>query len=176
MGKHLQDKLLDAGIIPKNAVQQMERWQSVPAGSAGSVGEADPGKVRGLRKELDLQRLPTLRESILDVDSIVSKGRSVALKHGPLYVDGALAGVDRLGRYIFPIPQSETEYNLMSTLLRPMTTLTDAALPVPRHLRTITVVSVLYRTVEQDNQRVSKPTHWFCETEAGGEHTVVKGR
>lgn len=140
------------------------------------VGEADLEKVASLSTDLELRRLPTIRESILDVDDIVSKGRSVTLKHDPLYVDGVLAGVDRLGRYIFPIPSVETDYNLLSALLRPLTVLTDIALPVPRHLRRISSVSVLYRTVVSKNKNASVPTHWFCETESAGENTVVKGR
>lgn len=175
--KDLRTRTMEAGIVPKEAVSQMEQWQTMPEGSADQVGEADLQKVNRLRADLELQRLPTLRETVLDVEKIVREGRPVDLKHGDLSMNGAHAGVDRLGRYVFEIPQVEGSYNLLSVLLRPMTVLTDNELPVPRNKRSITTVSVLYRTVEQGNkQRVSVPTHWFCETEAKGEDTIVRGR
>ena len=176
--KDLRTKTMEAGIVPKDAVSQMEQWQTMPQGSADQVGEADLEKVNKLHYDLELQRLPTLRESVLDVDKIVAKGSEVLLSHGEFLLKNTIAGVDRLGRYIFEIPADERSYTQLSTMLRPMTILMDNGLPVPRNRRSITVVSVLYRTIEQgkNKNKVSVPTHWFCETEAKGEETIVRGR
>ena len=173
MDKKLQSKLLDSGIIPKNAVQQMEQWQQVPEGSADKVGEFAPEKVRALKEELELQTLPTLRETVLDVDKIMAAGRPVGLSHSGLVVNGVIAGVDVLRRYIFAIPKKQEEYNTISILMRPLTRLEDNTLAPPLNQRIITEVSVLYSTVEEGE---SVPTHWFCVTEARGEETILKAR
>jgi hypothetical protein len=173
MDKKTRDSLLDAGIVPKNAVQQMEQWQQVPEGSADKVGDANAAKVAALRDELELQSLPTLRETVLDVDKIVSNGRQVNLSHGGLVVNGIQAGVDVLKRYIFPIPRTQEEYNTISVMMRPLTRLEDDSLEAPLNQRMITEVSVLYSTVKEGE---SIPTHWFCVTEAKGEETILKAR
>jgi hypothetical protein len=169
----LQDKLLDAGILPKNAVQQMEQWQQVSQGSAQKIGEFDPSKIKNLREDLELQGLPTLRETLLDVGKIMKNGRPVGLSHGGLAVNGVTAGVDVLKRYIFAIPRSQAEYNTISVMMRPLTQLTDDSLTPPLNKRTITSVSVLYSTIAEGQ---SIPTHWFCETEARGEENVLRAR
>jgi hypothetical protein len=172
----LQDKLLDAGVIPENAVKQAEQWQAVPEGTSKKIGEFSLEKIKDLKEELEIQRLPTLRESVLDLGKIMAEGRPVKLAHPPLSSPSVHAGVDRLGRYIFEIPHEEQEYNLLSTLLRPMTTLHDQALEPPRDRRMITTVSVIYQTIERQKQKHSVPTHWLCETEAQGEESILRGR
>lgn len=173
MDKKLQGKLLDAGIVPRNAVQQMEQWQTVPKGSADKVGEFTPEKIAALREELEIQTLPTLRETVLDVDKIMKAGRPVNLGHSGLVVNGVTAGVDVMKRYIFQIPNKQDWYDMLSVLMRPLTTLVDESLPPPRNHRTITEVSVLYATVEEGE---SIPTHWFCVTEARGEESILRAR
>jgi hypothetical protein len=173
MDKKTRDRVLDSGIIPKNAVAQMEQWQQVPEGSAEKVGEFAPEKIQALREDLELQTLPTLRETVLDVDKIVAEGRPVNLSHGGLVVNGVTAGVDVLKRYIFEIPRTQEAYNTISILMRPLTQLVDDSLREPLNKRTITEVSVLYSTVREGE---SIPTHWFCVTEARGEESVLKAR
>lgn len=130
----------------------------------GKIGRTSLEKVEALKIDFELQRSPTLRENVLDVKKIMKKGRYVHLKHDPLSMIDVYAGMDRLGRYIFEIPDKEQHYNLLSTLLRPLTLLTDNGLDFPESERFITAVFALYHTVEQDKQKVSVPTHWFCET------------
>jgi len=173
MGEKLQDKLLESGIIPENAVRQMEQWQQVPEGSAEKIGEFDPAKVQDLKEDLELQGLPTLRETVLDVDKIMERGRPVGLSHSGLVVNGVVAGVDVLKRYIFAIPRTQEAYNTISILMRPLTRLQDDELAPPLNQRIITSVSVLYSTIAEGQ---SVPTHWFCETEARGEESVLKAR
>lgn len=174
MSEKLQDKLLEAGIIPENAVKQMEQWQQVPEGSAEKIGAFDPAKIKALREDLELQGLPTLRETVLDVDKIMEKGRPVNLSHsGGLTVNGVTAGVDVLKRYIFAIPRTQEAYNMISVMMRPLTQLTDDSLEPPLNKRMITAVSVLYSTVAEGQ---SVPTHWFCETEARGEGSILRAR
>jgi hypothetical protein len=173
MSEKLQDKLLEAGIIPENAVRQMEQWQQVPEGSAEKIGEFDPSKVKALKEDLELQGLPTLRETVLDVDKIMENGRPVGLSHSGLTVNGVTAGVDVLKRYIFAIPRTQEEYNTVSVMMRPLTQLTDDSLEAPLNKRMITSVSVLYETIAEGQ---SVPTHWFCETEARGEESILKAR
>lgn len=172
MSKNLRDKVLEAGIVPENAVSQMEQWQAVPQGSAAKVGEFDQKKVDALKEDLELKALPVLHESVLDIKKIMEKAKSVMLIHKPLALQ-AEAGRDRLGRYIFAIPDNETDYNALSAMMRPLTHLTDNELTSPRNNRIITAVSVLYATIEEGQESV--PTHWFCETEAKGEETIVRG-
>lgn len=173
MNKKLQDKLLDAGIIPKNAVQQMEQWQNVPAGSADKIGKFDPAKIKALREDIELHQLPTLRESFLDIDKVMEKGRDVVITHEGGYSVTCRAGVDLLRRYIIEIPRRPEEYKQISVLMRPLSMILDDELPPPRNRRTITEVSVLYATVREGQ---SVPTHWFCTTESGGEDSIVRGR
>lgn len=174
MDRKLQDRLLDAGIIPKNAAKQMEQWQSVPEGSSEKVGSFSPKKISSLKDDLELRGLPTLHETILDVDKIMEKSRPVTLSHsGGLVVRGVPAGVDVLKRYIFAIPDTQESYNTVSVLMRPLTTLQDDELAPPRNKRVITEVSVLYSTVSEGE---SVPTHWFCVTEARGEESVLRAR
>ena len=98
----------------------------------------------------------------------MEKARPVNLIHKPLSLVGAMAGVDRLDRYVFLIPtHDQVLYNQMSTLLRPMTRIIDEQRGAPEDERQISSVSVLY------NEKV--PTHWFCETEAEGS-TIIRGR
>lgn len=173
MSDKMRDKLLDAGIIPKNAAQQMEQWQNIPEGSADKVGKFAPEKINALREDLELQALPTLRETVLDVDKIMESGRPVNLSHSGLVVNGVTAGVDVLKRYIFAIPDTQEAYNTLSVLMRPLTRLQDDELTPPLNQRMITAVSVLYATVEEGT---SIPTHWFCETEARGEESMLRAR
>ena len=174
MSKELMDQMLDAGIFSKEAVAQMEQWQTMPAGSAEKVGEFDPKKIAALREHLEIRGLPQLRETVLDIKKIMKASRMVALLHDALGMPEVEAGVDRLGRYIFVIPKVEQDYNMLSILLRPMTRLRDTFLPEPRDRRMITAVSVLYATIKKGEE--PRPTHWFCETEAKGEETIIRGR
>jgi hypothetical protein len=169
MDEKLQNKLLDAGILPQNAVKQMEQWQSVPEGSAAKVGEFSEEKIAKLREEMELQELPTLKETVLDVDKYMKEGREVRLSHSGLGITGVIAGVDALKRYIFAIPRDRKEYDLVSVFMRPLTRLEDGSLEPPLNQRVVTAVSVLYATVEKG---ASVPTHWFCETAADGESLV----
>lgn len=173
MNKKLQDKLLDAGILPENAVKQMEQWQNVPAGSADKIGKFDPKKIKALKEELELNQLPTLRETILDVDKLMEKGRNVTLSHEGVYEVSLRAGIDVLKRYIFEIPRNPEEYKHVSTLMRPLSVIVDDELPEPLNRRTVTEISVLYSTVQKGT---SVPTHWFCVTESSGEDSIVRGR
>ena len=173
MGEKLQGKLLDSGIIPSNAVRQMEQWQTVPKGSADKVGEFTSEKIDALKEELEIQTLPTLKETILDVDKIVAAGRPVYLRHNSFVVNGIMAGVDVLRRYIFEIPKGRGAYNTLSMVMRPSTVLVDESLQPPQHRRVITEVSVLYATVKEGE---SVPTHWFCVTEADGEGSILRAR
>lgn len=173
MDKKLQEKLLDAGILPKNAVQQMEQWQNVPAGSSEKIGKFSPDKVKALKEELELHSLPTLRETVLDVDKVMEKGHQVTLSHEGVYKMSILAGVDILKRYIFEIPRNPEEYKQISALMRPLSVIIDDELPEPLNRRVITEISVLYSTVRQG---ASVPTHWFCVTESRGEESVIRGR
>jgi hypothetical protein len=151
----------------------MEQWQQVPEGSADKVGEFTPEKIHALKEDLELQDLPTLRETHLDVDKIMEDGRPVLLVHGGYSVNGVTAGVDVLKRYIFAIPTTEAEYNLVSILMRPLTQIVDDSLEPPLNHRVITEISVLYSTVREGE---SLPTHWFCVTEARGEESVLRAR
>lgn len=173
MNKKLQDKLLDAGILPENAVRQMEQWQNVPQGSAEKIGKFDPKKVEALKEELELHQLPTLRETVLDVDKIMDKGRSVVLSHEGVYSLTRRAGVDVLKRYIFEIPRNHEEYKQVSALMRPLSVIVDDELPAPLNRRVVTEISVLYSTVKEGH---AVPTHWFCVTESRGEGSIVRGR
>jgi hypothetical protein len=173
MDKKLQEQLLDAGILPKNGVRQMEQWQNVPAGSAGKIGKFDPAKIKALKEDLELRSMPTLRESILDVDKLINKGRMVSLSHEGVYSINCKAGVDVLKRYIFEIPRDPEEYKYISALMRPLSMIVDDALPEPFNRRVITEISVLYSTIAQG---ASVPTHWFCVTESRGEESIVRGR
>jgi hypothetical protein len=170
----VRDKMLEAGIVPKNAVGQMEQWQSMPAGSAEKVGEADLQKVQALREEMELKALPVLHETMLDIDKIMKAGHDVTLTHEPLKVT-CWCGVDRLGRYVFAIPQTQDLYNTLSVMMRPLTIMDDPHQRPPRDIRRITAVSVLYKTIEVGKTKKSVPTHWFCMTEAEGEDHVIKG-
>ena len=173
MGKHLQDKLLDAGVIPHNAVKQMEQWQSVPAGSSDRVGEFSQDKVRHLREDVELQALPAFKETLLDVDKLMKKGRHVTLFHEGAYALKCWAGVDILKRYIFQIPSDAEQYKQISGLMRPLSFLLDDSSQPPLNRRMVSEVSVLYETVEDG---VSIPTHWLCVTQARGEETLVRAR
>jgi len=106
----------------------------------------------------------------MDADKIVEKGRVVTLLREPFKV-GVHVGVDRIGRYIVPIPRDPDDYKAVAPLMSPLTKLYDGALPEPRDARMITAVSVLYETKARD---VSVPAYWFCETEAEGEENVVR--
>ena len=174
--KDLQTRMLEAGIVPKEAVGQMEQWHMVPEGSAQKVGTADVEKVKALKTDLELQQLPVLKETLLDIKQIMKRTRFVVIRQMGLEVGGLPAGVDRLGRYIFAIPRQEAARNRMSALLRLGTLLRDPLMPPPRDERRIVTVSVLYGTVEQQDKKVSLPTHWFCETIALGEESIVRGR
>jgi len=166
----LQDKILQAGIVPKQAVAQMEQWQTSPAGSAEKVGEADIDKVRSLRGDLELRGLPTIRESLMDLKKLMDKSRPVSLINQPASLIGAMAGVDRLDRYIFEIPRTDAVlHENLTALLRPMTTIIDLSRDAPEDERRIIAVSLLYND--------KTPTHLFCETESvGGNNTIIRGK
>jgi len=173
MDKKLRDKILDAGIVPKNAVQQMEQWQNLPQGSVDKIGKFSRSKVERLKNDLDLQSFPALRETVLDVDKLMDKARLVSLSHVGLTVQ-VYAGVDILNRYIFLIPETRGEYNTLSVMMRPSVILVDYSIDPPRNERQITEVSALHSTIEEGK---SVPTHWFCTTEAlEGEESIIKGR
>jgi hypothetical protein len=165
----LQKKIMEAGIVPEGAVKQMEQWQAVPVGASENVGEADLKKVRNLRSDLELRGLPSIREAVMDIKKIMEKGRTVLLKVDNLAFTVEDVGMDRLDRYIFEIPtDSRSSYDLLSKALRPMTALIDNGRAEPENNRHITAVSLLYTD--------EVPTHWFCETEAKGKKTIIKGR
>lgn len=164
--KPLQDSLLEAGIIPKNAVWQMEQWKAVPKGSTSKVGEFSIDRVNALREDIGLRQLPELRETILDVGKLLKEARPVVLVCRPLTVTGVPAGVDILGRYIVEIPKDSQEcYNQLAAVMRNMTILHDKALKEGERNRLIVQVQVLWKTVEQVNQKFEVPTHWFLTTE-----------
>lgn len=164
MGQDLRDKMLAAGIIPENAVKQMEQWQMLPTGSADKIRKFDPAKVKALKDEVELSGLPRVRETIADAHKLVEKAaagnRRWAFRNPSLAVEGVLAGEDRLGRLIIPIPMGDMiAYNQLSMLMRPMTLATvgtnDEGLRIAN-------VEILYTD--------KIPTHWFVELEPiGGE-------
>jgi hypothetical protein len=166
----VQDKILQAGIVPKQAVAQMEQWQTSPAGSAAKVGEANIDKVRSLRGDLELRGLPTIRESLMDIKKLMDRARPVNLINKPASLIGAMAGVDRLDRYIFEIPRTDAVLHAnLTSLLRPMTTIIDSSRNEPEDERRIIAVSLLYND--------TTPTHLFCETEtAVGNDTIIRGK
>lgn len=164
----LQKKILEAGVVPEEAVKQMEQWQAVPAGASEAIGEADLKKVRALRGDLELRGLPSIRETIPDLKKIMSNTRKVNLSVQQLTLNNVTAGVDRLDRYLFQIPKNQDSYNALSSVLRPMTALHDPTKESPESDRHITAVSLIYTD--------QTPTHWFCETEAVGKKTIIKGR
>lgn len=169
MDDELQKKLLEAGIMPQNAVKQMEQWQRVPSGSAEHLGEFSPDKIEALREDLEARNLPTLRETILDVDKIMSRGRTVLVSRRGVYSLTCKAGIDILKHYIFEIPKHLETYRQLATVLRAGSSIVDQFVdPFPQ---TITDVSVLYATISPG---VSEPTHWFCAVEPG--KTVVMRR
>jgi hypothetical protein len=174
MSEKLQDKMLGAGIIPTGAVREMEHWGIVKKGASKRVGEFDPAKVKALKEEIELQALPTLRETVLDVDKFMDKGREVMLGHEE--INGVMrvkAGIDIMKRYIFPIPRDPEEYKRIAIFMHPLAIIHDEHLEQPRDVRQITEISVLYSTVDQGK---SVPTHWFCVTTAKGEETILRGR
>ena len=173
MSRPLQEKLLDAGIIPEDAVKQMEHWQVVAPGSAEKIGEFDPKKIEKLREEFEPYPFPTLQETVLDVNKIMDNAREITLSHEGIYSVNCSAGVDVLKRYIFVIPKVELEYKTLSTLMRPGSRIVDNSLSSPFNGRVITEVSVLYRTVREGS---SVPCYWFCATRSPGEDTIVRGR
>lgn len=174
MSQKLQNSLLEAGIIPAGSVKEMEQWQAVPNGSAEKIGEFSPQKVQGLREEIELQSLPTLRETVLDVDKIMAKGRPVTLLvEGSAKTIDVTAGVDIMQRYIVPIPQDSGTYQYVTQFMRTHAIIHDESLESPRDVRRITEISVLYSTVEEG---ASIPTHWFCVTRSQGEESIVRGR
>ncbi|MFW9801150.1 MAG: hypothetical protein ACFFFC_00735 [Candidatus Thorarchaeota archaeon] len=172
--RDLKDAIMGAGIVPKNAVAQMERWQTMPAGSSSRVGPANVNKVQELKDDLDLCLAPICRESILDIKKLMEEARPVDLIFDNLTVLGVLAGVDRLGRYIIEIGDSD-ENDLITSLIHPFTKIMDMSLEPPKHYRTITAVSLICKTERRGKSQVSVPTHWFCETESEGEETIIKG-
>lgn len=173
MDRKLQDKLFGAGILPEGAVKQMEQWQTVRGGSSKKMGRFNPRKIYDLREDLELQALPVLRETILDLDKIMSRSRSVRLSFADTTIEGISAGVDILKRYIIQIPDTAVEYHMLSAVVRPMAEIWDQVLRPPSDNRTITDVSVLYSTIREGE---SVPTHWFCSTESPGEETLVRSR
>lgn len=168
MEKKLRDQILESGMIPKTAVSQMEQWQTIPQGSSEKVGEFDPKKVKALKEDIELSRMPVARETVLDLKRIMSKQRQVELFNPPEAVPNAKAGVDRLGRYYIAIPREQASRSELTSIIRPLTALIDCHLPKPRHRRVISNVSVIY------NGEV--PTHWLIETDAPDEEHIIKAR
>lgn len=158
MGQDLKDKMLEAGIIPENAVKQMEQWQTLPAGSSKKVGRFDPEKVARLKDEVELSGLPRVRETMMDARKIVERAAKNedrwTFKNPPVVLVGVLAGSDRLGRLIVPIPMGDMiNYNQLSALMRPMTTVMNK--DGKEYL--IQSVELLYTD--------KVPTHWFVGLE-----------
>ena len=164
MGKDLKDKLLAAGIIPEGPVKQMEQWQQLPVGSSQQIGSFYPAKVARLKDELELSGLPKVRETMMDVRKIVERAASLqsswTFKLSPLSVTGVLAGSDRLGRLIIPIPMGDMiSYNQLAHVLRPMT----LAINKGGEEYEIKGVELLYTD--------KIPTHWFVEIKPLEEET-----
>ena len=104
-----------------------------------------------------------------DIKKVMERARPVTLDHDMVMVlQDVEAGVDRLDRYIFEIPQDRETYIQLSNLLRPMTRIHDGHRDPPENERHITSVSLLYKD--------TSPSHWFCETEARGKTTIIRGR
>lgn len=144
----------------------MEQWQAIPKGSVAKVGEFSIERVNALREDIELRQLPELRETILDAGKLLKEARPIVLVCRPLTVAGVPAGVDILGRYIVEIPTGNQEnYNKLSAVMRNMTLLHDVALEEGERNRLIIQVQVLWKTVEQANQKYEIPTHWFLTTE-----------
>ena len=181
MDQKLRNRILDAGIVPPASVKEMEQWQGVPQGSADKIGSFSPEKVDRMREDLELRGLPTLHETVLDVDKIMEKsGRMVRLfnAHDLGYGDKVgyvwgHAGVDILKRYIFKIPEDAEVYKSLSSRICQMSIIRDDSLEDPLNIRTITEVSVLYSTIEEGQ---SIPTHWFCVTESAGEGNILRAK
>jgi hypothetical protein len=174
MSKDIQTKIMEAGIVPENAVTQMENWKTMPNGSSLEVKRPDIKKVDRLRDELEIQQLPVSSEAMFDVKKIMGESRPVNLFYGSLKILGVLAGVDRLNRYIIKIPDLDTEM-ILTSLMHPCTILVDFSLSPPENLRTITSISVIANTIQKRKRKLSTPTHWLCETESAGKENYIKG-
>ena len=160
MNKDLQKKIAQAGMVPANAVAQMEQWKTTEEGMSKEVGEADLDKVRALSDELELKGLPSVKEALLDIKKIMNQAVLVDLVNADTVLTDVTAGIDRLDRYIFEIPTvDQTAFNALSFLLRPMTVILNRE---DNRERMIVGVSLIYST---DAEKRNVPTHWFCETE-----------
>jgi len=168
----LRKKILEAGVVSKEAVAQMEQWKMVPAGSAANVRSADIQKVRDLRQDLEVRDLPRLAETLLDLKKIMAQAHPISLGRGTLRVNGVLAGTYPVGRYIIEIAKDTRLRETLAALLKPQTQLIDNQLPVPRNQRSITAVSVFHHTIDREGQKVVEPTHWLCDTVSEFEDVV----
>jgi hypothetical protein len=120
--------LVEAGIIPKNTLQQLTNWRLVPEDYAGSHGihpvrldTSDPKEVNRFVKELGVaitKDMAEIRETELDRSGSYRKAL-LAFKDGHLddYIggkDGMLRKevdvfVDRLGRVVTPAGEPWTQ-------------------------------------------------------------------
>jgi hypothetical protein len=135
----------------------MEQWQQLPAGSSSKIGLFDPAKVAYLKDELELSGLPKVRETLLDVHKIVE--RAVVCQDNWKFTSASLsvvtlAGSDRMGRLIVPIPMGDMLlYNQVSAVMRPMA----QAVNKDGKVFEVTGVVLLYTD--------KIPTHYFLEIE-----------
>ncbi len=122
------------------------------------MGQFDPAKVARLKDEVELSGLPRVRETIMDARKIVEnaakKEERWTFKNPPVVLVGVLAGMDRLGRLIVPIPMGDMiTYNQLSAVMRPMTEVMNK----DGKEYAIQSVELLYTD--------KIPTHWFVGLE-----------
>lgn len=151
----------------------MEQWRTLPEGSSKKVGKFDPAKVQALADDLELERLPDVKETILDIDSIMKNSREISLIRPSQGVAGIRAGIDVLGRYFIRIPEDVDRYRSLRSMLVIGTRLIDDFLPRPRNDRQIVSTQILWSKIDK-HQNVA--THWMVDTSSPGEDHIVRGR
>ncbi|MCK4306529.1 MAG: hypothetical protein KAY24_19965 [Candidatus Eisenbacteria sp.] len=137
------------------------------------MGEFNPEKIKALAEELELERLPDVRETVLDIDVIMRNSREINIIRASMAIVGVHAGIDVLGRYFVRIPIVQSKYDQFRVLLLNGTRLVDSSLESPRDECTITSVQVLWSKIDKHK---NVATHWMIDTKSWGEEHIVRGR
>jgi hypothetical protein len=150
MDDKARDALFSLGVLPANAVKQMERWKTVPEGSHKKLG--GDTSVLG---DLNVHEIPDFKECNPDIKRIMKNLVTIGLVTDELDLVKFSAGVDCLGRYFIAL-QSDFFVRRYVNYMRENTIL----LTNNNDFKLVKDVGMNWIT---NDDKTKSPTHWILE-------------
>lgn len=132
--KELTKKVLESGLVDQKTVELMEKWGTLPEGSAElakdpKLKDATKADLLKFAEEIgyEVEKRAKLHESMLDLDKIrwptsvsvhMLRGDRSDLNHSALVADSVSCVIDRMGRFYFRFQDVDSRWFVPGYLIR----------------------------------------------------------